>query len=164
MRKFLLCLLLLLPSLLAFAQSTPKVLSGVDSLLSKVDTIKLPRTVPIVEIPAVPLSDSLNLHLKSADSLNTIVQRNQNNVSTLASAPTEWSSKQNQRISTMQSRLTHRIDSLVRLPTPDPSKIKSLDSLRGRLDSLKNIRVASGARLRSCGLLRKVMPPRSICC
>lgn len=96
------------------------------NILDKLDSIKLDS----IKNPVNP------------DSLNGLLNKPQQQVD-------QYTSKLNK----LQSRLTSKIDSLNKLPNPDKGLVKSLDSLRGQIDSLKQNSIIAGAKDKTAKVL-----------
>lgn len=135
--KTILTILLTLTLTICFGQDTLNIRARADSVLGKLDSVRLPQ---------LQLTDALRNPLLHADSVKAKVLSKYDSLTSIVNSPQEELNSYVSKINSLQSRLTQKIDSLISLPDPDKLLIGSLDSLRGRLDSLKQSGMVKYAR------------------
>jgi predicted nucleic acid-binding Zn-ribbon protein len=158
--KFTIAISFLLTTSLCLAQGKEEVKRKADSVLSKLDTIKLPLlNVPSSVKNKLNKSDSLKAKVSSKyDSIKNLTNKPQDKINQynskmdsvagrltkpadsiahLAQKPQEKIDHYKNKIDATQAHLTKKIDSLLTLPNPNKFLAKRLDSLRGNLDSLR---------------------------
>lgn len=134
--KTILTILLTLTLTICWAQDTLKIRVRADSVLGKLDSLRFPQ---------FQLTDTLSNRLHKADSTKAKVVSKYDSLASIVNKPQEELDSYVSKINSLQSRLTQKIDSLISLPDPDKLLIGNLDSLRGRLDSLKQSGMAKYA-------------------
>lgn len=75
----------------------------------------------------------------------TAIETKYDTLPSITNTPLSQAEQYNNKLNSIQTRLDAKIDSLTNLPTPDKALIKSLDSLRGKIDSLKSIGLSGNA-------------------
>jgi predicted nucleic acid-binding Zn-ribbon protein len=158
--KFAIAISFLLTTSLCLAQGKEEVKRKADSILSKLDTIKLPSVaLPTSVKNQIKKSDSLKIKVSSKyDSIKNLTNKTQDkinqynskmdsvagrftkpadSIARLAQKPQEKIDQYKNKIDATQAHLTKKIDSLLALPNPNKFLAKRLDSLRGSMDSLR---------------------------
>jgi hypothetical protein len=138
--------LIVLTTSLALAQDeikTDSLSSRAKDTIGKMDSLKIPRFS--VNKPALTISDSLKEKFTGVDSVRQAIGSGTSHLQGIADKPQQEVHQLTVKIDSLRAGLSARIDSLGKMPDPNKVLIKSLDSLRGSLDSLKNSALAKKA-------------------